>query len=68
MWDLPPLLEVETDSAADVSSDGSDCSLSPVATSSGVASCSDSWNEVRVFFEILAVEISGFKLLLVPIL
>jgi hypothetical protein len=52
MWELPPLLEVETDSAADVSdSSDSGSQLSPTATSSsGVnSSCaSDAWSEVSL--------------------
>lgn len=48
MWELPPLLEVETDGHG---TEGSDGSLSPAATS-GVTSCSSdsAWNEVSYRF------------------
>ena len=51
MWELPPLLEVETDGlgADAAATDGSDGSLSPAATS-GVTSCSSdsAWSEVVI--------------------
>ena len=49
MWELPPLLEVDTDSI----NEGSQGSLSPANTSSGVTSCSESWNEVSALLLLL---------------
>lgn len=47
MWELPPLLEVDTDGLGSDGNADSDGSLSPAATS-GVTSCSSdsAWSEV----------------------
>jgi hypothetical protein len=48
MWELPPLLEVDTDGLGSDGNADSDGSLSPAATS-GVTSCSSdsAWSEVQ---------------------
>ncbi len=46
MWELPPLLEVETDSAGE--SGGSEGSLSPAATSGVCSSSESAWSDVSV--------------------
>lgn len=53
MWELPPLLEVDTDGLGSDGNADSDGSLSPAATS-GVTSCSSdsAWSEVQYIFNL----------------
>ena len=66
MWELPPLLEVDTDTVNDVSgpSEGSQGSLSPANMSSGVTSCSEAWSEVSALLSDPApVNVKSMRLL-----